>query len=95
MNYIADSILILADCSNFDGRSREDLFMNSRDRLSDVPLKSEIEKSLEKIVKEHPGLRELKTKRRQEDIGKKYQMLNLWQIYLKMLLKNLQLCQIF
>ncbi|NMC59250.1 MAG: hypothetical protein GYA51_07710 [Candidatus Methanofastidiosa archaeon] len=71
MNYIADSILILADCSNFDGRSREDLFMNSRDRLSDVPLKSEIEKSLEKIVKEHPGLRELKTKRRQEDIGKK------------------------
>jgi len=95
MNYIADSILILADCSNFDGRSREDLFMNSRDRLSDVPLKSEIEKSLEKIVKEHPGLRELKTKRRQEDIGKKISDAKPLADILEMLLKNLQLCQIF
>lgn len=71
MNYIAKDILIIVDCSKFDGRAREDLFMNSRDRLSDVPLKKEIERELEKIVKDHPGLRELKQKRRQEDIGEK------------------------
>lgn len=71
MNYISDSILIIVDCSKFDGRSREDLFMNSRDRLSDVPLKKEIERELEKLVKEHHGLRALKERRRQEEIGKK------------------------
>jgi hypothetical protein len=71
MNYLADSIFILVDCSKFDGRSREDLFMNSRDRLRDGPLKREIEKALEKIVREHPGLKALKAKRREADIGKK------------------------
>ena len=71
MNYLAKDILIIVDCTKFDGRAREDLFMNSRDRLSDVPLKIEIERALEKIVKEHPGLRDLKQRRRQEDIGEK------------------------
>jgi hypothetical protein len=34
LNYIADSILVTVDCSAISGRAREDLFMNSRDRLS-------------------------------------------------------------
>jgi hypothetical protein len=33
MAYLADSILVTIDCANFTGRTREDLFMNSRDRL--------------------------------------------------------------
>jgi hypothetical protein len=45
--------------------------MNSRDRLRDGSLKKEIEKALEKIVREHPGLKALVAKRREEDIGKK------------------------
>ncbi|MCS7064429.1 MAG: hypothetical protein NZM04_10425, partial [Methylacidiphilales bacterium] len=32
LSYIADSILVMVDCSELTGRSREDLFMNSRDR---------------------------------------------------------------
>jgi hypothetical protein len=34
LSYLMDSILVVVDCSKFSGRAREDLFMNSRDRLS-------------------------------------------------------------
>lgn len=71
MSYLADSIFIIADCSKFDGRAREDLFMNSRDRLGACDLKSQIERELEKLIREHPGLRELREKRRREEIGDK------------------------
>ena len=71
MNYLKDSILVLVDCSNFDGRAREDLFMNSRDRLREGDLKSDIEDKLEEVIRQHPGLRELKVKRRQEEIEEK------------------------
>ena len=81
MNYLAKDILIIVDCSKFDGRSREDLFMNSRDRLSEGALKSKIERALEKVVKDHPGLRALKAKRRQEEIGEKISDANLSRKY--------------
>lgn len=68
MNYLANSILVLLDCSGIDGRVREDLFMNSRDRLSNDPLRADIEKSMEDLIKNHPGLRELKDKRRREEV---------------------------
>lgn len=68
MSYLADSILLIADCSSFDRRTQEDLFMNSRDRLRDGDLKNEIEEKLEYIVKNHQGLRELRERRRREEI---------------------------
>jgi len=68
MNYLEDSLLVLADCSDFDARSREDLFMNSRDRLRDSALKHEIEEGLTQIISEHPGLRALRDQRRQQEI---------------------------
>lgn len=71
MNYIAESILVILDCSEIDGRAREDLFMNSRDRLSTCPLKTEIENELEDVLKKHPGLGILKDKRRREEIESK------------------------
>jgi len=71
MSFLADSILVIVDCSNFRGRSREDLFMNSRDRLCDCDLRFEIESSLEEIIKKHPGLRELKERRKREEIESK------------------------
>lgn len=71
LNYLADSILVILDCSDIDGRSREDLFMNSRDRLSTCPLKTEIENELEEVLKKHPGLNKLKDKRRREEIESK------------------------
>jgi len=68
MSYLADSLLIIADCSKFDGRAREDLFMNSRDRLREGELKKEIESKLADLIKRHQGLRELKERRRREEI---------------------------
>ena len=68
MSYLADSLLIIADCSKFDGRTREDLFMNSRDRLREGELKKEIESKLADLIKKHQGLRELKERRRREEI---------------------------
>lgn len=71
MGYLANSILIIVDCSEIDGRAREDLFMNSRDRLSDCELKTAIEKKLEDEIKNHQGLQELRERRRREDIQNK------------------------
>ncbi|MDD5640012.1 MAG: hypothetical protein PHX53_00070 [Syntrophales bacterium] len=65
-DYIADSILVMVDCSNVTGRTREDLFMNSRDRLSAGELRSKLEAALEEVLKDHPGLRELRERRRRE-----------------------------
>jgi len=71
MSYLADSLLVLVDCSGFEGRTREDLFMNSRDRLRAGELRSEIERGLEEILRNHPGLRALREQRRREDVEDK------------------------
>lgn len=71
LNYISDSILVTIDCSNIAGRVREDLFMNSRDRLSGKEIRYDIERNLEEMLKLHQGLRSLKEKRRHEQIQAK------------------------
>ncbi len=71
LNYIADSILVTIDCGNISGRAREDLFMNSRDRLSHNPIRYAIEEQLEEMLRQHQGLRSLKEKRRSEEIQSK------------------------
>jgi hypothetical protein len=45
--------------------------MNSRDRLRNKELRAQIEAELEEILKDHIGLRELKNRRRQEEIASK------------------------
>lgn len=71
MSYLKDSILVLVDCSQLDGRSREDLFMTSRDRMSSCELLRLIEKELEALIKNHQGLKELRARRREEAIKDK------------------------
>ncbi len=66
LSYLADSILVMIDCSRFTGRARELLFMNSRDRLRNGELKREIEQALEEMLKQHQGLRDLRERRRHE-----------------------------
>ncbi len=68
LSYLADSILVMVDCTRLSGRAREDLFMNSRDRLSAAPLRHAIEDELEVLLKNHEGLRELKERRRREEL---------------------------
>ncbi len=70
-SYLADSLLVVVDCSGLSGRAREDFFMNSRDRLSGGELRIEIERALEELLKNHSGLRELKERRRREEIAAK------------------------
>ncbi|HOE12283.1 MAG TPA: hypothetical protein PLQ35_09230 [bacterium] len=71
LSYLADSILVIVDCTKLSGRAREDLFMNSRDRLSRGDLRQQIEERLEELLKQHQGLRELKERRRREEIESK------------------------
>ena len=74
MSYLADSILVITDCSKFERRVQEDLFMNSRDRLRDgVAIRYEIEERLEDLIRNHPGLRALREQRRRDEIEDKLQ----------------------
>jgi hypothetical protein len=71
MSYLADTILVVVDATNISARAREDLFMNSRDRIRSGDLFSAIEQNLEEIISDHQGLRELRERRRREDIEQK------------------------
>ena len=71
MNSLEDSILVIVDCSRIDGRSREDLFMNSRDRMEQGEFLRAIEAELTLILKDHQSLRELREQRRREDVEKR------------------------
>ena len=71
MSYLASSLLVVLECSRLKGRTIEDLFMNSRDRLADEELAHEILDLLAGDVRAHPGLRQLREQRRQEEIAGK------------------------
>jgi len=71
LDYIADDLLVVVDCSDFSGRAREDFIMNSRDRLSGGELREEIERSLEDLLKNSEELRSLRERRQREATEKK------------------------
>lgn len=71
MSYLADALLVLVDCTAIDGQMREELFMNSRDRLRDTPLAARLEHALEDWLKEDSALRELRNRRRSEELSEK------------------------
>lgn len=66
MSYLADSLLVLVDCSDIDGKMREDLFMTSRDRLRDNPLHEKLVSHLERCLRTDPRLKELRNKRQEQ-----------------------------
>ncbi len=68
MSYLKDSILVSIDCSNISKRSREILFMPSRDRLREGDLNLAIKRALEDIIGNHSELKKLREKRRREEI---------------------------
>ena len=70
-SYVANDLFITVDCTPLAGRMREDLFLNSRDRMRDGDLKMEIEKELAEFLREHPALKALNQARREALIGKK------------------------
>ena len=68
MGYLRDSILVVVDCTRITPRAREDLFMNSRDRLSNSALRRAIEQELENLLRNDQGLKDLRERRRREAI---------------------------
>lgn len=73
MGYLADSMLVVADCTDIEGQMREDLFMNSRDRLRDTPLERQLQARLAEFLKNEKTLRELQNRRRQEQLTERLQ----------------------
>lgn len=71
MQRLARSLLIVVDCTDLSVGAREDLFMNSRDRLSNGELRKAIEEELEESIGRHPGLRALQDRRRSEEISER------------------------
>ena len=71
LDYIAESILVVVDCSGFSGRAREDFIMNSRDRLSGGTLRVEIEAALEDLLRNSDQLRALREQRQREAVQEK------------------------
>lgn len=71
LDYLQDSILIIIDCSNFTTRLREDLFMNSRDRLRKSEIRDKIEEEIIECLKNNETLLKLQDQRRQESLAEK------------------------
>lgn len=69
MGRLARSLIVVVDCNELSVGAREDLFMNSRDRLSNGELRKAIEEELEELIAKHPGLKELRERRRQAEIA--------------------------
>lgn len=71
MGRLAKSLLVIVDCSQLSVAAREDLFMNSRDRLSSHELRKDIESELEDLISHHQGLRDLRERRRSEEVAER------------------------
>ena len=71
MGRLANALPVLVDCSRLSADAREDLFMNSRDRLSNGELCKDIEKELEDLIRRHQGLKELRESRRKNEIARR------------------------
>lgn len=69
MSQLSDSLIVIVDCTNIKGQSREDLFMNSRDRLRSTPVSVRLEESIKRFLRENPELRALKNRRREQEIA--------------------------
>ena len=73
LNRLEESLLVIVDCSQISGRHREDLFMNSRDQMEQGEFLRAIRDELQSILKRNTLLRELRVRRRSEDVASKLQ----------------------
>ena len=68
MSYLADSLIVTVDCSNISPSATEEVFQSSRDRLKQSDKTKELESLLTGIISENPKLKELRNKRRREEL---------------------------
>lgn len=69
LDYIAESMIVMVDCTALPTRVREDLFLASRDRMRQCAERTALEQAVTDYIKDHPGLRELNARRRQARLG--------------------------
>lgn len=65
---LKDSLLVVVDCSDLSVRQREDLFMSSRDRLSQNDIRWQTEREIEEFLRDSRELRALQQARRERDL---------------------------
>jgi len=68
LGYLADELLVVLDCSELSSMTRDDLFMNSRDRVKETDISEQIMDELEDLLKRDEGLRELQNLRRKAEM---------------------------
>jgi len=68
---LRDSLLVIVDCSALTTKQREDLFMTSRDRLTDNEIRYEVEEEIMEMLKNNSALKQLQQERRNQDIESK------------------------
>ena len=71
LSYLADHLITIVDCSLIDEATREDLFMNSRDRMSVGGFGKKLERVLEEFLKDNEILKQIQQKRREEALARK------------------------
>ena len=64
--WLANTLLVEVDCSLFEPRVVEQLFMGSRDRMRDNEQRQALLAAVSEYLREHRGLRALNERRRQE-----------------------------
>lgn len=64
-DYIAKDVIVIVDCTGLPQRTREDLFLASRDRMRQCQERTALEDAIVEYLKDHQGLRELNARRRQ------------------------------
>ena len=70
-SYIARDLFVSVDCTPLTGRAREDLFLNSRDRMREGPLRERIESELASFLRDHNELTLLNQTRREALLDQK------------------------
>lgn len=68
---LADDLLVFVDCDRLTDDVREDLFMPSRDRLTDSAFKSELIAGLDQALRSEEALKQLRNRRQQEQMSEK------------------------
>lgn len=68
LDYLKNDLLATVDCSALDEIAREDLFMNSRDRNRVTPQWKQLERMVERTLKQNEQLQQLAIRRREEAI---------------------------
>ena len=71
LSYLSDWMLTVVDCSHINEATREELFMNSRDRTRASMFAFKLEEELEEYLKENETLRKIQAVRREKAISER------------------------